>query len=92
MHRRKQETGEEKLCRQIRNVTATLEREPTLRSLRERRAELEQELRDMPLEKRQALVPWQETAREAKENIANEEISALIRARRQSAKDFSVKA
>ena len=70
MRRKNQETREEKLCRQIRNLTSALESEPTLRSVGKRKSELEALLRDMPLEKKLALVPREETVREAKENIS----------------------
>jgi cell fate (sporulation/competence/biofilm development) regulator YlbF (YheA/YmcA/DUF963 family) len=70
MRRKNQETREEKLCRQIRNLTSALESEPTLRSLCKRKSELEALLRDMPLDRRLAPVPREETVREAKENIS----------------------
>lgn len=70
MRKTKQEAREEKINRQIRNVSRVLEQEPTLKSLRECRAELEMQLNKMPLEERRALVPWEETERERKECIA----------------------
>ena len=62
MRKTKQETREEKLSRQIQNLTRALEHEPTLKCLRERKTELEAE--------RRALVPRSETERERKRNIA----------------------
>jgi hypothetical protein len=70
VRRKNQETREEKLRRQIRNLSSALESEPTLRSVCKKKAELEALLRDMPLEKRLALVPREETVREAKENVS----------------------
>jgi hypothetical protein len=69
MRGRKQETREEKLHRQIRNLTAVLEMEPTLRCVRKKRTELEAKLREMPEEKRLALVPKEETERELNQSI-----------------------
>jgi hypothetical protein len=70
MRKTKQETREEKISRWIRNLTKGLEMAPTLKCLRERKNELEALLRNMPLEERRALVPWEETERERKESIA----------------------
>ena len=70
MRRKNQETREDKLRRQLRNLTSALESEPTLRSVCKKKAELEAQLRDMPLAKRLALVPREETVREARESIS----------------------
>jgi polyhydroxyalkanoate synthesis regulator phasin len=70
MRKTKQETREEKLSRQIQNLTRALEHEPTLKCLRERKTELEAQLRNMTFEERRALVPRSETERERKRNIA----------------------
>lgn len=69
MLRIKQEIREEKLNRQIRNLTGALDYAPSLESVRRRRAELEAQLQDMSVEKKLALVPWEETAREANANV-----------------------
>ena len=70
MRKPKQETREEKISRCIRNISKALEDEPILDCLVKKRAELEAKLRTMPLEERRALVPWEETERERKQNIA----------------------
>jgi len=69
MRKAKQETREEKNCRWIRNLNRGLAQYPDLRTLQKRRAELEAQLREMPLEERLALVPPEETERERKELI-----------------------
>jgi len=65
----KQETREEKTRRQIANLTRALDQEPSLRSRRQRRAELERELEQMPAAERLAAVPREETERERRELI-----------------------
>ncbi len=70
MRKEKQETREEKISRHIRNQTRALEQYPSLSSVRKRKMELEARLLTMPLAERQALVPWEETKREAKQSIA----------------------
>jgi hypothetical protein len=69
MRKAKQETREEKISRWIRNLTRGLAQNPELRTLQKRRAELEAQLCEMPLEERLALVPQEETERERKELI-----------------------
>ena len=69
MRNAKQETRAEKICRYIGNLNRGLAQYPELRSLRERKAEREAQLRAMPLEKRLELVPPEETERERKELI-----------------------
>jgi len=79
MRKAKQETRAEKICRWIRNLNRGLAQYPDLRSLQKRRAELEAQLRAMPLEERLALVPPEETERERKELIvAYTEIIAYL--------------
>jgi LmbE family N-acetylglucosaminyl deacetylase len=70
MRKDKPETREEKIYRWIGNLNRGLAQYPELRSLRERKAEREAQLRAMPLEKRLELVPPEETEREWKELIA----------------------
>jgi|GEM_PF-6754313 len=69
MRNAKQETREEKICRWIWNLNRGLAQYPDLRTPQKRRAELEAQLRAMPLEERRALVPREETERERKELI-----------------------
>ena len=69
MRNARQETRAEKICRYIGNLNRGLAQYPELRSLRERKAEREAQLRAMPLEKRLELVPPEETERERKELI-----------------------
>ena len=66
MRKAKQETRAEKICRYIGNLNRGLAQYPELRSLRERKAEREAQLRAMPLEERLELVPPEETERERK--------------------------
>ncbi len=65
-----QETREEKLRRQIQNLGKFLERIPDDTSANQRQAEQEAELRKMPPEKKQELVPWEEESQDLKETIA----------------------
>ena len=61
-----QETREEKLKRQIGNLTRVLEEAPTLKCIQERRAEMLAHLDQLSPAQRSALVPWAETRRDAK--------------------------
>jgi len=66
MRKIKQETREEKLNRQIGNLTRVWQQEPTLKCIQERRAELLVWLDQLSPAERSALVPWAETRRDAK--------------------------
>ena len=66
MRKIKQETREEKLKRQIGNLTRVLEEAPTLKCIQERRAEMLAHLDQLSPAQRSALVPWAETRRDAK--------------------------
>ena len=66
MRKIKQETREEKLKRQIGNLTRVLEEAPTLKCIQERRAEMLAHLEQLSPAQRSALVPWAETRRDAK--------------------------
>lgn len=70
MQKSKQETREEKISRHIRNLAKACEHEPILDCLLERKREKEAQLRNMSLEERRALVPWEETERERIQAIA----------------------
>lgn len=69
MRNARQETRAGKIYRYIGNLNRGLAQYPELRSLRERKAEREAQLRAMPLEERLELVPPEETERERKELI-----------------------
>jgi hypothetical protein len=66
MRKMKQETREEKLNRQIGNLTRVWEKEPTLKCIQERRVEMLAHLDQLSPAERSALVPWAETRRDAK--------------------------
>jgi len=71
MRHRIQETREAKLLRKIGNLARALEYEPSLKSIRQRKSELESQLQNMPLNRRQEVIPPKEIERERKETIAN---------------------
>ena len=90
MRNAKQETRAEKICRYIGNLNRGLAQYPELRSLRERKAEREAQLRAMPLEVRLELVPPEETERERKELIVTyTEIIADVEKERECSKRFA---
>ena len=66
MRKMKQETREEKLKRQIGNLTRVLEEAPTLKCIQDHRAEILTHLDQFSPAQRSALVPWAETRRDAK--------------------------
>jgi regulator of sigma D len=80
MQNAKQETRGEKISRWLRNLTRGLAQYSDLHTLQKRRAELEAQLREMPMDERLALVPQEETERERKELIvAYTEIIAVLK-------------
>jgi hypothetical protein len=66
MRKMKQETREEKLIRQIGNLTRVLNEHPSLKCIQERRAEELVRLGQLSPAERSAFVPWAETRRDAK--------------------------
>ena len=66
MRKMKQETREEKLNRQIGNLTRLLDQAPSLKCIQESRTEMLAHLDQLSPAQRSALVPWTETRRDAR--------------------------
>ena len=58
------------MSRQIRNLAKFFEHDPSLGCLLERKRQREAQLRNMSLEERRELVPWEETERKRIQAIA----------------------